>query len=238
MSDGLELAFQYWKTAAELRLEFVERLGQFKLDSARSDLVRAVAAGQWALARMKARVAVELEAALQRLRRVRHQTNNHIRRLERHAKSAAKIRNAEEIPPNELTRMWAAFTVFERLAPVAVIQQLVDAQLVAESRSGENFVLPTRPNVRCPDLPDSVQNVHALIGWLKKNRFVPRRGTRAYHQLIAAFSDVASVAGTHIKELKSALQDLEQGTFNIWQPLVIAGLPDTLDVKKIIRTGI
>jgi hypothetical protein len=238
MSDDLDLAFQYWKTAAEMRLEFIERLGQFKLDSARSDLVHAVAAGQWALARMKARVAMELEAALQRLRRVRTQTNNHIRRLDRHAKSAAKIRNAEEIPPNELTRMWAAFTVLERLAPAAVIAQLVDTQLVAQSRGGENFVLPARPDARCPDLPDSVQNVHALIGWLKKNRFVPRRGTKAYQQIITAFSDVASVARTHIEQLKSALNDLEQGTFNTWQPLVIAGLPDTLDVKKIIRTGI
>ena len=194
MSDDLELAFQYWKTAGEMRLEFIERLGQFKLDSARSDLVRAVAAGQWALARMKARVAMELEASLQRLRRVRTQTNNHIRRLDGHAKSAAKIRNAEEIPPNELTRMWAAFTVLERLAPAAVIQQLVDTRLVSESRGGENFVLPARPDARCPDLPDSVQNVHALMGWLKKNRFVPRRGTQAYQQIIAAFSDVASVA--------------------------------------------
>ena len=43
---------------------------------------------------------------------------------------------------------------------------------------------------------------------------------------------------THIEQLKSALNDLEQGTFNTWQPLVIAGLPDTLDVNKIIRAGI
>ena len=57
-------------------------------------------------------------------------------------------------------------------------------------------------------------------------------------QIITAFSDVASVARMHIEQLKSALNDLEQGTFNTWQPLVIAGLPDTLDVKKIIRTGI
>jgi hypothetical protein len=238
MSDGLELAFEYWKTAMELRLEFIEKLGQFKLDSARSDLVQAAAAGEWAVARMKARVAVELESALQRLRHVRTKTDRRIRRLDRLVRSAAKIRNAEDIPPNELTRMWAAFTVLERLAPAAIIARLGETRLATESRGAANYARPGHPQFGCPDLPESIANVHALIGWLKRNRFVPRRGMPAYKQIVTAFTDTAAVAGSQIDQLQTALRELEQGTFDVWKPLVIAGLPDTLDVKKIIRAGI
>ncbi len=238
MSDELELAFQYWKTAAEMRLEFIERLGQFKLDSARSDLVHAAAAGQWALARMKARVALELDASLGRLRRMRTQTANRIRRLERHARTAAKIRNAEEIPPNERARMWAAITILERLAPAVVIQKLIATKLSPSARRGEHFVDPGRPQQRVQDVPVTVDNVHGLIAWLKNNRLVPRRGSEPYGLLMAACSDVSAIAQTQIEQMRSALKELEQGTFNIWQPLVIAGLPETVDIKKIVRTGI
>jgi hypothetical protein len=238
MSEELELAYQYWKTAAELRLEFIEKLGVFKLDAARSDLVRAVAAGQWALARMKARVALELEAALRRLRRMRTKTHRRIKRLDGHARSAAKIRNAEDIPPGELTRMWAAFTVLERLAPAAAIEQLGATQVQTESRSAENFARPGAPDVDGPSLPTSINNVHGMIGWLKRNRLVPRRGMPAYRQIVAAFSEVAAVARTDVDRMRAALAELEQGTFDRWNPLVIAGLPDTLDVKKIVRAGL
>jgi hypothetical protein len=30
---------------------------------------------------------------------------------------------------------------------------------------------------------------------------------------------------------------MEQGTYNTWQPVAIAALPDNLDAKKIIRLG-
>ena len=46
------------------------------------------------------------------------------------------------------------------------------------------------------------------------------------------------MAGSQIDQLQTALRELEQGTFDVWKPLVIAGLPDTLDVKKIVRAGI
>jgi hypothetical protein len=51
MAD-LEQAFEQWKTLAELQLQFLEKLGEHKLNVARSDLIQAVAAQHWAVARM------------------------------------------------------------------------------------------------------------------------------------------------------------------------------------------
>ena len=91
--------FEQWKTVAELKLQFLERLGELKLRVAQSDLVRAVAAQHWAVARMKAATAVELEASLKRLRRRRHAASRDIERLGRHARAAAKIRSPRIFRP-------------------------------------------------------------------------------------------------------------------------------------------
>jgi len=231
----LELALEHWQTLAELQVQFVEALAQYKAESAKADLIAAVTAGEWAVARMKARVAKELDASLQRLTRVRHTTAARIERFQRHARHAAKIRDGEDLSAGQTTLMWAAFTVFERLAPAAVLETSIDTPLHPTARLGPSYADPRHPHLTCPDPPDSVDNVHALIGWLKRCNYVPRRGTHAYRQVIEALTAIAEVAPTQIQALRQALSQLEQGTYDAWQPPVIAALPDSVDARKIIK---
>lgn len=234
----LEQAFARWTKIAELQLKFIEKLGQHKMDVAKSELVDAVAAGEWAVARMKASVARELQATLKRVTRLRGQTSRWVDRLSRHARAIAMIRSGEDLTSQQLVAVWAAYRVFERMAPAATLETLIKTPLHPDVRAGASYVDVARPGQPCHDLPESVDNVHALIGWLKRHRYVPRRGTRAYSQLIQAMSVVADAAPAEIEKLRTALANLEQGTYNTWQPVVIAALPDSVDAKKIVRLGV
>jgi hypothetical protein len=236
MTD-LELALKHWQAMAELQVKFIEALAQYKAETAKAELVAAVAAGEWAVARMKASVVQELEASMKRLTRRRGTPARRVERLERQARDVAKIRSGESLSPSQSSRMWGAYTVFERLAPASVLEQVIGTPLHANSRLGSSYADPRRPGSACPDPPPHVDNVHALIGWLKRRAFVPRRGTDAYRQVIGAVAAIAEVAQGQIQALETALRQMEQGTYDTWQPVVLAALPDSVDAKKIVRLG-
>ncbi len=67
---------------AELQVKFIEALAQYKAEVAKAELVEAVTAGEWAVARMKARVVQELEASLKRLTRLRATTARRVETTE------------------------------------------------------------------------------------------------------------------------------------------------------------
>ena len=142
-----------------------------------------------------------------------------------------------DLTPAQLALMWGAYTVFERLTPASVLGKIVDTPLHDSAKRGTSYADPRQPDAVCPDPPETVDNVHALIGWLKRRSLVPRRGTAAYRQVMDAMSAIAAVAESEVQSLGAALKDMEQGTYNTWQPVAIAALPDNVDAKKIIRLG-
>lgn len=233
----LEQLFKHWQAMAALQVDFLEALGAYKLQTAKAELAHAVAAQHWAVARMKATVAMELEAALKRLRKQRHQVNRYLQRLERHAHAASKIRSGEDLPASQLSLMWGGYTIFERMTPAAVLEELTTTALHPTAHDGSSYANPRHLDAPCPGPPQQVDNVLALIGWLRRNQLVPRRGTHAYRQVIGAFSKIAASAATEAETLRSALESLEQKTYDNWKPVMIAALPDSVDAKKIISLG-
>ena len=232
---GGELGGAFRQGAVLVRFDCAEQ--RARLGIAKAELVSAVAAGEWEVARMKADVVQELEASLKRLTRLRGMTGRRVARLERHARDVAKIRDGEHLAPSQLALVWGAYTVFERLAPPAVLAEIIATPLHANSRLGSSYADPRRPRGTCPDPPPNVDNVHALIGWLKRRGYVPRRGTDAYRQVSGAVASIAGVAQSEIQALQEALRQMEAGTYDTWQPVAIAALPDSVDVKKIIKLG-
>lgn len=236
--QDLELLLQHWQALAKLQVQFVDALGQYKLRAAQADLAHAVAAGEWNVARIKAELVRELETSLRRLNRARHTTAQRTARLERQARDLARLRSGEDLDPAGLTRAWAAYTVFERAVPAATLQQLIATPVDASSRSGENFADPRRPEQPCPAVPDSVENVHALLAWMKQHRLVPRRGSTAYRQVLEALGLLADFPAQQVASLEQALREMQQGTYSAWQPVVLAALPDSIDARKIIKLGV
>ncbi len=234
---ALKLAMAHWQAMADLQVKFVTALAQYKTETAKAELVAAVAAGEWTVARAKARVVQELEASLKRLTRQRAATARSAARYARQARDLAKIRDGEELTPSQLALAWAAYRVFERAAPAATLEQIIDTPLHAAARLGSSYVDPRRPRGTCPDPPETVDNVYALIGWLKRRGYVPRRGSPAYRQVIGAIAAVAESARSQVQVLEKSLREMEQGTYDTWQPLVIVGLPDSVDARKIIKLG-
>ncbi len=233
----LELMLQHWQSLAKVQVQFIDALGEYKLRTAQADLAHAVASGEWAVARIKADLVGELETSLRRLNRSRYRTAQRIQRLERLARELARLRSGEDLDPAHLPRVWAAYTVFERAVPAATLERLVTVPLDAASRPGENFADLRRPGRTCPAVPDSVDNVHALLAWLKHEGLVPRRGSAAYRQVLAAIGLLAGFAAAEVTALQAALQEMQQGTYSAWQPVVLVGLPDSVDARKIIKLG-
>lgn len=237
MTEELELMLQHWQALAKVQVHFIDALGQYKLRAAQADLTHAVAAGEWAVARIKADLVRELETSLRRLNRARRTTARGGERWERHALALARLRSGEDLDPAQLPRAWAAYAVFERAVPAATLEQLITMPLDESSRPGTNFADVRRPGQACPAVPDTVNNVHALLAWLKHHGLVPRRGSAAYRQVLLALGLLDDFAAQEIRSLEAALREMEQGTYNAWQPVVLAALPDSVAARNIVKLG-
>ena len=51
------------------------------------------------------------------------------------------------------------------------------------------------------------------------------------------FAAIADVAASQLNKMQEAIEDMRNNTYQVWNPLIIAGLPDTMDVKKILYNG-
>ena len=47
----------------------------------------------------------------------------------------------------------------------------------------------------------------------------------------------AHVASAQLNKMQAAIKLMRANTYQVWNPLIIAGLPDTMDAKKIIYNG-
>lgn len=235
--QAYEATLQHWQTLAELQVQFVEALGQYKVEAARAELIQAVTAGEWAVARMKSAMARELEFSLKRLAGQRHATAREISRLQRRVRDAVKLRSGEDLPASQLPRVWAAYTVLERWAPADSLTRMLSTPLQTAARAPSNFVDPVNPHQTCPEVPPHVDNIQGLLAWMKDQRVLARRGSAAYRHVLEALAMLNAGAATEIERLTNALKELEQGTYNAWQPVAIAALPDNVDAKKIVRLG-
>ena len=234
----LPVRFQQWKVMIELQLDFLTRLGQYKLDVAKSDLLAAVASGQQAVARIKAQVAQQLAGALRRLTRFQHQNRSRAERIGQLARDASLVRNGDDLSVSSMSRMWAAYRVFERLSPLKVLLGLMEMDVHGKARKAESYVNKREPARTCLDVPDLVENIHMLTGWIKQQGYLPIRGNHAYRHLVTVFGKLADVAVDAIQEIKEAIQQMEDRTYQTWKPVVLAALPDNVDVQKIIQAGL
>jgi len=234
----LPARFEKWKVMVELQLDFLTRLGKYKLDVAKSDLLAAVASGQQAVARIKAQVAQQLAAALRRLTRFEHQNRSRAERLGRLARDASLVRNGDDLSTSSMGRMWAAYRVFERLSPLEVVLELMEIDVHRQARQAAAYVNKREPSRPCLDVPDAVENIHMLTGWIKRQGYLPVRGNQAYRHLVTVFGKLADVAVDAIRQINEAMQQMEDRTYQTWKPVVLAALPDNVDVQKIIQAGL
>jgi|GEM_PF-2975588 len=237
MDTERDKAFDRWFRLAELQLEFLQRWGGYKLDVARAELLAAVAAGQQAVAKIKRRVARELESALQRLQKNRRLYLRRADRWGRQSRQLALIRLGEDLSSRQWNQLWIAFRVFENRVPFSVLEPLFKEEVQFAARRSSEYVPVVPASVEVEEVPLDVRNVYELIGWIKAVGVAPRRGTMAYQQVVAAFDQLSGFARMEIKRIEALLKAIEQETLDAWQPVTLAALPDSVDVQKIIQAG-
>ena len=237
METEMDKAFDRWVRLAELQLEFLQRWGTYKLNVARAELLQAVAAGQRAVARIKNRVARELEEALQRLQRNRRVYLRRAQRWGQQSRQLSLVRLGEDLSARQWNRLWTAFRVFENRLPFEVLEPLMKRQVSQAARLARGYVPVSDGSPPSADVPSEVANVYQLIAWIKQQRLIPRRGTAGYQQLVWAFGQLTQFATAEISRLEDFLKALEAETIDAWQPVTLAALPDSVDVRKIIQAG-
>ena len=233
----LKERFEIWRDVYALQIDFLRELGNYKLNVAKSDLVTAVASNQLAVARMKAHIAQELQGALRRLHQMEGRTATKVKRLTTMARNAAYIQNGDDMTRSRMQLMWAAYKVFERMVPIEQLEQTMLLDLHPGARKGPQYTNKAEPSEHCHDIPDYVDNAHMLIGYIKRRNYLPIRGTLAHRHVLKVFQAIANVAAAQLNKMEDAIKQMRSNTYKVWNPLIIAGLPDTLDVKKILYNG-
>ena len=233
----LKEQFEMWRDVFKIQVDFLRELGEYRLNAAKSSLVAAVASNQLAVARMKAQVAQELEGALRRMHRIEGRLKTQSQRVTEIAKDVSFIHNGADMTKARMVSMWAAFRVFERMVPLQQIQTSMEIEIQPTARLSHQFIDKYNPTEECESVPIIIDNAYMLVGWLKKNHYLPVRGSKAYLLVIKVFEMLAQVAKQQIEVLNEARRQIRENTFKVWDPLILAGLPDTLDVKKILSAG-
>jgi hypothetical protein len=154
------------------------------------------------------------------------------------AKDVSFMHNGADMTKARMESMWAAFRVFERMVPLEQIQTSMEIEIPPTARLFHQFINKYDQAQECDDVPNSVDNAYMLVGWLKKKHYLPVRGSKAYLLVMKVFETLAIVAQQQIDVLNQARLQIRENTFKVWNPLIIAGLPDTLDVNKILSAGI
>ena len=235
---ALKEQFEMWRDVFKIQVDFLRELGEYRLNAAKSSLVAAVASNQLAVARMKAQVAQELEGALRRMHRIEGRLKTQTQRVLALAKDVSFIHNGADMTKARMESMWAAFRVFERMVPLEQIQTSMEIEVQPSARLSHQFIDKYDASQECESVPVSVDNAYMLVGWLKNKHYLPVRGSKAYLLVMKVFETLALVAQQQIDVLNQARRQIRENTFKVWNPLIIAGLPDTLDVNKILSAGI
>jgi len=233
----LKERFEIWRDVYALQIDFLRELGNYKLNAAKSDLVAAVASNQLAVARMKALIAQELQGALRRLHQMEGRTATKVKRLTTMARNAAYIQNGDDMTRSRMQLMWAAYKVFERMVPLEQLETTMRIDLHPGARKGTQYINKAAPSEHCHDIPAHVDNAHMLVGYIKRRHYLPLRGTLAHRHVLKVFEAIAHVASAQLNKMQAAIKQMRANTYQVWNPLIIAGLPDTMDVKKIIYNG-
>lgn len=234
----LKERFEIWRDVYALQIDFLRELGNYKLNAAKSDLVAAVASNQLAVARMKAHIAQELQGALRRLHQMEGRTATKSKRIMTMARNAAYIQNGDDMTRTRMQLMWAAYKVFERMVPIKQLEQTMLIDLHPGARKGTQYVNKAEPSEHCHDIPEHVDNAHMLVGYIKRRHYLPIRGTQAHRHVLKVFEAIADIAQAQLDKMQNAIEEMRTNTYKVWNPLIIAGLPDTMYVKKILYNGL
>jgi hypothetical protein len=234
----LKTQFEKWSDVFKLQIDFLRELGEYRLNAAKSSLVAAVASNQLAVARMKAQVAQELEGALRRMHRIEGRLKTQSQRVTTMAKNVSFMHNGADMTKARMVSMWAAFKVFERMVPLEQIRTSMEIEIQPTARLSHQFIDKYDPSLECENVPNIIDNAYMLVGWLKKMHYLPVRGSKAYLLVMKVFEKLALVAQQQIDVLNQARRQIRENTFKVWNPLILAGLPDTVDVKKLLSAGL
>lgn len=235
-----ELNFLDPTETATLQLEAIKAIGEFKLSIARAELTRALANREQAKVD-GIRVAIrQLERAMRDFVSEQAQYRRQIKKWESMALQLSLVQDAEAITRNGLTRMWQAYTFFNRLTTSDVNNEIDETAVSAADRKKANYVafVAGRREPLSEDVPAERDNLSLLIGWLKNEsrNVIPRLGTKPFRMLRDALLKIAARrARDEIENLRCLMEGIEKRTLSAWQPIMLAPFLESAAIDKILN---
>jgi hypothetical protein len=236
--EGANINFTNALDAAELQLEAIKALGHYKLAIAQAELVRAHALNEANKAAARQVVVKQLNQALAQLKTQKAQIGKQIRSWARLGQRMSLIQEGDAISRVGLTQMWQAYRVYQRMATSEVNHAIEAATIGPEERKRQLYAVikTSGPEALSADVPDDVENLAALIGWLeRKKNVIPKRGRRTFQLVRDAFLQLAAdTARTEITSLRGLMESIEKGTLAAWRPIMLAPFLDNSAITKLL----
>jgi hypothetical protein len=225
--------------AARLQLEAVEALGHYKIAIAQAELIGAYARGEHAKAAAREVVIKELKRALTQLQSQKSAIRKQIQKWSRLAERIALVQDGDNITRIGLTQMWQAYAIYQRMATLEINDEIEDVPISENERQRQFYeVIKSTGAVDLEeDVPDDVDNLAALIAWLQDQKNVmPKRGRKPFQLVRDAFLTLAGKrAATEIESLQKLMDDIQQGTLDAWQPVMLAPFLENSAISKLVE---
>jgi len=225
--------------AARLQLEAIEALGHYKIAIAQAELVNAYARGEQAKAAAREIIVKELKRALAQLQSQKSAIRRQIQKWATLAQRIALVQDGENLTRTGLNQMWQAFVIYQRMATREINREIEDVGISANERQRQFYevITSTGSHVLDQDVPDDVENLAALIAWLQDQKnVIPKRGRKPFQLVRDAFLELAGrLAATEIERLQKLMDEIQQGTLDAWQPVMLAPFLENSAISKLVE---
>ena len=216
--------------------EFVRAVGMLKLQTAQAELVNAQAANEWQKAMILDAVREQLIYDLQRMNNQRRIYDREIHNIRKKARLATYLISGR--PMATFNNCVDAYKHFERLA---LVQADADALFLPIPHSqmtinGGDFVDNDDPTTACLDPTErDLQNALSLMDWASRNHYFARTGSSAHRAIISLYQAIAAVANESVELMRKYLDEIQQQTYDVWNPIQIVGIASGISESSILN---
>ncbi len=228
--------FAEWTERMKVYNDYVRALAEYKKVAAENLIRQAEAQQKWQKARAMQIVVRQLELAIRGLNREKTRNNREIAKIRAREKDTELLMRGRRT--NHFQVAWGGFEWFMRKALVEPGgDDLYDIVISSEARPARNFLNNRQPEKSCDPVPEDLQNVLEFADWMRSKQYMARFGRPAHRDLRGLLESINEIAGATVETLRDYIAQIEQGTYNAWQPVSIIGVETSATATKIQEAG-
>lgn len=202
--------------------EYIKALADYQKSVAELELKRAEAAAQWEKVRVMEVVLQQLVRDFDNLRKVIAKNKSEIVRLQAREKLALALLRGRPIAT--WSQSWRAFDWYLERAILESSEDVYAIELSSGAHAASNFISQRGKEFPAATLPSDIQNVLAMVRWLREEKMLPRVGSEAHRAFLQLARVINETVLSTISAMQKAIDDMRKGTFDAWKPPQLLGV--------------